>query len=166
MPTIADLREREAGRLKRASQLLDEALRGVDAAEKLLNLRREELSSLEDVVTERLNALALVEKMLTEVKQESETAPLRDLMQEDAMRAALLNADRVMNSSDLADAMKAGGYIFTSNNPANAVVVAANKNSKGYFEIGKEGNRSLIGLVEWTARDSPAVHENAEPEAA
>ena len=65
------------------------------------------------------------------------------------MRSALVKAAQPMNSTELAQALRLGGYPFRSTNPANAILVAANTNRNGYFVTEKEGNRTLIALKEW-----------------
>ena len=101
----------------------------------------------------RLSAISLVEGMLSEVGGRG--ARYREMSQEDAMRQALRTAGQRMNSSELADELKRGGYPFTSGNPANSIVVAANSNRRGYFATEKEGNRTLIGLKEWGPENEP-----------
>lgn len=126
-----------------------EAEREVENAKTRLRRAEEDLIAVSEDVQRRLAAIQLVEEMVAARDGEAERYPYRNMTQEEAMRAALIKAGQTMNSSELAAALKQGGYPFRSNDTANAVVVAANTNRNGYFSKTKDGNRTLIGLKEW-----------------
>ncbi len=123
-----------------------------------------ELQAVAEDVRKKIEALDIVLRMHEEAVAEERSSPYKGLLQDDAIRLVLEKEGRKLNSSEIAEAMKAGGYIFASANPPNAVVVAANTNRRGYFTTEKEGNRTLIGLKEWW--ESTDTVEGGEEESA
>jgi hypothetical protein len=165
MPTIKDLKAREIRRLEKAREQLDLAKEATLAAQAIETMKEIELSAVSADVQRRLDAIDTVVRMNEEAIAEEQTAPYRDMLQDDAIRLVLLKENRRMNSSEIADAMKVGGYVFASGNPPNAVVVAANTNRREYFTTEKEGNRTLVGLKEWV-HGQPGNKEDHEEETA
>jgi hypothetical protein len=149
MVEIRNLREALTKQVDACQQRLEWAKLEAQAAIASVETIEKELAVIRADVDQRVAAIALVEQMLNEADGQSNLYPYRNMNQEDAMRGALKRAGKPLNSSDLADALKAGGYLFTSTNPANSIGVAANTNRKGFFSTTKEGNRTLIGLKEW-----------------
>jgi aspartokinase len=125
------------------------AAQEVESAKDCLRKAESDFAAVSADAQRRLAAIQLVEEMLAAKDREVELYPYRHMTQEEAMRAALVKAGEMMNSSELAAALKDGGYPFRSNEPANVVIVSANTNRNGYFSKVKDGNRTLIGLKEW-----------------
>ena len=155
--SMTDINELRASIEKRVANFrtrLDGAKMTLQSAEAAVRTAESQLAEVTADAEKRLTAIRLVEEMLAEADGR-DRYPYREMSQEDAMRKALISASQSLTSRDLAEALKAGGYPFTSNNPANAIIVAANVNRKKYFVIEKEGNRALIGLVEWREGHDP-----------
>ena len=149
MVDLNNLRAVLSNRVDICQQRLENAKREAAAAISSVERLEKELSAVRAEVDSRLAAIALVEQMLKEADQRANPYPYRGMNQEAAMRVALLNAERPLNSAELAESLIAGGYEFTSKNPANSIVVAANTNRKQHFTTSKDGHRTLIGLKEW-----------------
>jgi hypothetical protein len=141
--------QREERRLEKATDIFRLAQAALEAAMADLQQRKQEWETVKSEVESRVAAVELVKKMNEEFTNEAQSAPFKNLVQDEAIRAVLLAGVRKMNSSEIADGMIAGGYEFTSSNPPNSVVVAANKNVRGYFTTERDGNRTLVGLKEW-----------------
>jgi hypothetical protein len=156
MADTKSLREAIEKQLAACEFRLEQKRREVDAAQNSVSRLESELAMLRVDAEKRIAAIRLVEEMLRDADREAGLLPYRDMNQEEAMRRAILRAERPLNSSELADALTSGGYTFTSTNPANSIVVAANTNRKGYFVTEKEGNRTLIGLAEWGPENEPS----------
>jgi hypothetical protein len=140
---------------------IEDSRSAVEKAKVELQIAQSNLSSVEEKfaaisadVKRRLAAIQLVEEM-AETEPRTERHPYLELSQEEAMRLALAKAGHSMNSTELAEMLRVGGYPFRSANPANSIVVASNTNRNGYFVTTKEGKRTIIALKEWGAQMAP-----------
>ena len=149
MADLNELRKALEGKVNAAIALVESARADFEYAQGQLRHAEESLASVRAGVEQRLSAIKLVEEMVAEAGQSAELNPYRQLTQEQAMREALRKAGQALNSTELAEALRRGGYPFKTKEPANTIVVAANLNRNGYFTTAKENGRTLIGLAEW-----------------
>jgi hypothetical protein len=161
---LQDLRQRAQLSLDIARRIVERARSEVQIANERLKKAEGDLARVQAEADRRLAAISVVEEMEAELGRKETYLPYANMKQDDAMRHALLKAQQTMNAAELADALKAGGYEFASENPANSLIVAASTNRKGYFSKTKEGHRTLIGLAEWDGEPSnPFDFLNDEP---
>jgi len=151
MAEISDLRAIIQSRVARYEDDLVKAQEEVEAAQRAYEAAKRALIEVTEEAAKSLEAICRVEYLLEDANRAEKAQPYRGLNQEDAMRLVLSAAQRPLPAADLAEALKDGGYQFTSANPANSIGVAANANRKGYFTTEKEGHRTLIGLKQWVA---------------
>lgn len=164
MPDLKTLREIAEKKLTESRKIVEDAQAEVANAQAYLKKAEEEYDATTSQVQRQLEALDLVEAMATEAERTPDRYPYREMSQEDAMRTALIKAGQSMNSTELAEALKQGGYPFRSTNPANAIVVAANTNRNGYFTTNKENGRTLIGLKEWSDEMAASLEDIFGPD--
>lgn len=147
MADLPTLRQRLGRRRAEAEHDVLKARADLESAQALLRRAEDNLAKITAEVERRMAAIQLVEEMSAEGGTDQH--PYRTLTQEQAMKLALRKAEQSMNSTELAEALRLGGYPFRSANPTNSIVVAANNNRSGCFSTARDGNRTLIGLKEW-----------------
>jgi hypothetical protein len=104
-------------------------------------------------LAEEIKALEMVERMLR-AKEDSpkvvniQPSIYRKLKQEAAVRDVLTRAGKALTTSQIADALKEGGFLFTSKNLANSLYATMKKNSKGLYFCEKIGGSTVFGLAQ------------------
>ncbi|MGH9425183.1 MAG: hypothetical protein ACRD2L_02600 [Terriglobia bacterium] len=102
---------------------------------------------------DKLRALEVVEKMIRDSKQPGAIVPVApktysDMKQDDAIRHALKAAGRKLTATEIADALRRGGFKFESANPSNSIFATMKKNAKRLYASEKFGKRTVFGLAE------------------
>jgi len=101
---------------------------------------------------EKIKALEFVEKMLRDAEHTSNVVEIqpsiyKKLKQEVAVRDVLTRAGKALTASEIADALRCGGFQFTSKDLANSLYATMKKNAKGLYFCEKKGNRTVFGLA-------------------
>jgi len=113
-------------------------------ARERISLAQEELEALE--VVERLIRQRGVQPLAEQIAPKA----YKGMLQEDAIKEYLdRDAGHFKTAAEVTDALRRGGFPFTSKDPRSSVYQTLKQNRKGAFATQKEGQEVSFGLAKW-----------------